>query len=141
MKGTFTPKLDDAHRLALPPRYREELSGGVSIMCAQERCLGIYLKSVMDAMLESYNQVQSTHKKVRDYQRWMQSRLVDVVPDRQGRVLLTSVQRQWAGLERDVVVIGAGNRLEVWNPDRWAEYSLQLDEEFENFDGDILTQF
>jgi len=138
MRGTWTPKLDDKFRLTLPAKYRDELTEEVTVICEQEHCLSIYSRAVLDQMLEPVNQASSTWLDVREYQRWVNSRAEDASPDKQGRITLTPLQRTWAGLERDLVVIGSGNRLEVWNPDRWEEYSPTLDARFANFNGEIV---
>ncbi|MDR2931313.1 MAG: division/cell wall cluster transcriptional repressor MraZ [Propionibacteriaceae bacterium] len=140
MRGTWTPRLDDKSRLTLPAKYRDELTEDVTVVCEQERCLAIYAKAVLDAMMEPVNAAPSTLRDVREYQRWTQYRAEDTAPDKQGRVTITPSQRAWAGLERDVVVIGAGNRLEVWDPDKWAEYSAALDAKFADFDGEIVPR-
>ncbi|MDR2973564.1 MAG: division/cell wall cluster transcriptional repressor MraZ [Propionibacteriaceae bacterium] len=140
MRGTWTPKLDDKFRLTLPAKYRAELTEEVTVVCEQERCLAVYAKAVLDHMMEPLNAAPSTLKDVREYQRWAQYRAEDAVPDKQGRVTLTSTQRTWAGLERDVIVIGAGNRLEIWDPEKWAAYSAELDAKFADFDGEIVPR-
>ena len=137
MRGSWMPKLDDKFRLTLPKKYRFELTDEVTVVCEQERCLGIYAKTVLDALMERINSAPSTVKEVREYQRWSQHRAEDATPDKQGRITITSLQRLWAGLDRDVVVIGAGNRLEVWNPDAWVTYAQSLDDKFADFDGEI----
>jgi MraZ protein len=140
MRGTFMPKLDDKSRLTLPAKYRDELSGEVTVVCEQERCLAIYAKSVLDQMMEPVNAAPSTLRNVREYQRWTQYRAEDATPDKQGRVTITGIQRAWAGLDKDLVVIGAGNRLEVWEPQRWEEYAKSLDDRFADFDGEIVPR-
>jgi len=140
MRGTFTPKLDDKSRLTLPAKYRTELTDEVTVVCEQERCLAIYAKSVLDQMMEPVNAAPSTLRNVREYQRWTQYRAEDATPDKQGRVTITPIQRAWAGLEKDVIVIGAGNRLEVWNPEKWEAYSAGLDARFADFDGEIVPR-
>jgi MraZ protein len=140
MRGTWTPKLDDKSRLTLPAKYRIDLTEEVTVVCEQERCLGIYPRTVLDQMMEPINAAPSTLQNVREYQRWMQARAEDANPDKQGRVILTSAQRAWADLDRDVIVIGAGHRLEVWNPERWIQYSAELDEKFANFNGEIVPR-
>ncbi len=140
MRGTWTPKLDDKFRLTLPAKYREELTEEVTVVCEQERCLAIYAKAVLDAMMEPVNAAPSTLRDVREYQRWTQYRAEDASPDKQGRVTITPTQRAWAGLDKDVVVIGAGNRLEVWEPQKWAVYSAELDSKFADFDGEIVPR-
>jgi len=137
-RGTATPKLDDKFRLALPAKYREELAKEITVVCEMEHCLGVYRRQDFDQAMKEYNDAPTTIRRVRDYQRWMQSRAEDVAPDGQGRITLTPVQRAWARLDRDVVVIGSGNRLEVWNPDDWDDYQAQLERRFQDFDGQIV---
>ncbi|MCL2471200.1 MAG: cell division/cell wall cluster transcriptional repressor MraZ, partial [Propionibacteriaceae bacterium] len=108
MRGTWTPKLDEKSRLTLPAKYRTELTEEVTVVCEQERCLSVYSKEVLDAMMEPVNTAPSTLRNVREYQRWTQYRAEDANPDRQGRITITASQRSWAGLDRDVFVIGAG---------------------------------
>jgi len=138
MRGTFTPKLDDKSRLTVPMKYREELGFHLTVVCEQEHCLSIYAKDVLDQLLEPVNRASPTWLDVREYQRWMNSRAEDADPDHQGRITITPMQRAWAGLDKDVIVIGAGNRLEVWDPARWEEYSKTLDARFANFNGEIV---
>lgn len=138
MRGMSTPKLDDKFRLTLPAQFRAELTEEITVVCELDNCLAVYPRAVMDKMMEPINQASPTIRRVREYQRWMQYRAEDASPDKQGRITLTATQRAWAGLDRDVVVIGAGPRVEIWNPQRWETYSPTLDEKFENYDGNIL---
>jgi MraZ protein len=103
-----------------------------------ERCLALYLPADFEQTMADVNDAPPTFKTVRDYQRWMQSRAEDVSPDGQGRITLTTAQRDWAQLNREVIVIGAGNRLEVWDPGVWAKYQAGLDAQFTDFDGRIV---
>jgi MraZ protein len=136
-KGQATPKLDDKNRLTLPAKYRRELGDEITVVCERERCLGVYRRDVFEAMMQQDAEGPSTFRRIRDYQRWMSSRAEDVTPDGQGRVTLTPQQLTWAEFDREVIVIGSGNRLEVWNPEQWLEYETALDTEFTNFDGRI----
>jgi len=140
MRGTQNPKLDEKSRLTLPAKYRTDLTEDVTVVCEQERCLGIYSKAVLDKMMEPINAAPSTFRNVREYQRWFHSRAEDATLDKQGRITITATQRAWAGLDREVIVIGAGPRLEVWNPEKWAEYAASLDEKFADFDGEIVPR-
>ena len=137
-RGTATPKLDDKFRLALPAKYREELAKEITVVCEMEHCLGVYRRSDFDDTMKEYNDAPATIRRVRDFQRWMQSRAEDVVPDGQGRITLTPLQRSWAHLDREVVVIGSGKRLEIWNPSDWEDYQADLESQFASFDGPII---
>ena len=140
MRGMQSPKLDEKSRLTLPAKYRDELTDDVTVVCEQEHCLSIYPKTVLDEMMKPINSAPSTYLNVREYQRWVNPHADDAALDKQGRITISANQRAWAGLDRDVVVIGAGPRLEVWNPERWAAYSASLDEKYADFDGEIVPR-
>jgi MraZ protein len=134
------PKLDEKSRLTLPSRFRIELTNDVTVVCEQERCLSVYPREVLNRMMNPIYEAPSTFRQVREYQRWSHSRAEDANPDKQGRITITPVQRLWAGLDKEVVVIGAGNRIEIWNPERWIKYAESLDEKFADFDGEIVPR-
>ena len=137
-RGSATPKLDDKSRLALPAKWREQLAKEITVVCEMEHCLGVYRRQDFDEAMREINDAPMTLRQVRDYQRWMQSRAEDVTPDAQGRITLTPTQRAWACLDRTVMMIGSGKRLEVWQPDAWQNRQAELDERFIDFDGRIV---
>lgn len=138
--GTFTPKLDEKGRLTLPAKFRDDFVEGMVITRGQERCLMVYAPDEFAKLLDPVNHAPTTLKQVRDYQRWLLAGASDEVPDRQGRVTVPPHLRSYAGLERDVVVVGAGPRLEVWNPQAWDEYSARLDAGFADYNDEIVPR-
>ncbi len=128
--GTFFPKLDDKGRLTLPAKYREHFAGGVVVTRVQEGCLAVYDVETFDSLDARFESRAINEADVRAYQRWLNSGSHDDVPDRQGRITLPAPLRAFAGLEHDVVVLGAGDRVEVWEPERWEKQSAKLDEVF-----------
>lgn len=135
--GTYTPKLDDKGRLILPAKFREALAGGLVVTRTQERALAVYTKEAFEELMVPVSSAPTTVKQVRDYQRMLAAGASFEVPDKQGRVTIPPILRKYAGLDRDVVVIGAGTRAEIWDEETWAKYSeaseagfSELDEEF-----------
>ncbi len=128
--GTYFPKLDDKGRLTLPAKYREHFAGGVVVTRVQEGCLAVYDVETFDSLDARFEARATSEADVRAYQRWLNSGSHDDVPDRQGRITLPAPLRAFAGLDHDVVVLGAGDRVEVWEPERWQQQSAQLDEVF-----------
>ncbi|MDF1487912.1 division/cell wall cluster transcriptional repressor MraZ [Tessaracoccus caeni] len=135
--GTYTPKLDDKGRLILPAKFRDALAGGLVVTRAQDRALAVYPKETFEQLMAPVSSAPSTVKQVRDYQRMMSAGASFEVPDKQGRVTIPPILRNYAGLDRDVVVIGAMNRAEIWDAEAWQRYSAEseagfadLDEEF-----------
>ncbi|MBK9697464.1 MAG: division/cell wall cluster transcriptional repressor MraZ [Propionibacteriaceae bacterium] len=128
--GTFTPKLDDKGRFFLPAKFREQLSQGLVITRQQDRCLAIWPPEVFASEVATAATGPSTVQRVRDYQRMVSAGASDELPDSQGRLTVPLPLRTYAGLAKDIVVIGAYNRLEVWDAARWAEYSAAQEEAF-----------
>jgi MraZ protein len=120
--GTHTPRLDDKGRLALPARFRPELEGGVVICKGQERCLSIYPAAEFARVTEGLKNAPVTDRRVRDYSRVLFASASDETPDGQGRIRIPPMLRDYAGLTKDCVVIGANTRLEVWDSAAWQTY-------------------
>ena len=120
--GTYTPRLDDKGRLLLPAKFRPQFASGLVMTRGQERCLFLLPPTEFHRQLEAVRQAPVTSKSGRDYLRVFLSGASDEVPDRQGRVSIPPILRAYAGLERDVAVIGVGSRAEVWDLKAWETY-------------------
>lgn len=122
MLGTHLPKLDDKGRIILPAKFRDELAGGVVLTRGLEHCVFVFSAREFDDIQDKIRQAPLTNKQARDFMRLFLSGASDEVPDKQGRVTVPPMLRKYAGLERDLVVIGAGNRAEIWAADAWDAY-------------------
>ena len=120
--GTHTPRLDEKGRLFLPAKYREELAGGLVITKGQERCLYVFPTAEFERITEALRTAPVTAKAVRDYSRVFFASASDEMPDKQGRITIPQPLRDYAGLQRDCVVIGANTRLEIWDAAAWETY-------------------
>ena len=128
--GTHTPRLDDKGRLFLPAKFRDRLAGGLVITKGQERCLYVYDVPEFTRVATQMQQGPTSSKAVRDYVRVFLSGASDEVPDKQGRVTVPTTLRTYAGLTRECTVIGAGNRVEVWDTAAWDTYLGQTEAGF-----------
>jgi MraZ protein len=138
--GTFHPRLDDKGRLALPAKFRDEFADGLVVTRGQDGCLVVYSADEFRALLAPINDAPATVARVRKYQRFLYAWAQEETPDRQGRVTLSTRLREYAGIDRDVVVVGTGNRLEVWDPVSYEDAMAESDEEFRDFDGEIVPR-
>lgn len=120
--GTHRPRLDEKGRLFLPAKYRDDLAGGVVITRGQERCLYVWPVAEFGALTEQLREAPVTHKGSRDFLRMFFAGASDEVPDKQGRVTVPGQLREYAGLGKECVVVGANNRLEIWDADAWQTY-------------------
>ena len=132
--GTYTPKLDDKGRFFLPAKFRGQLAAGLVITRQQDRCLAIWPTEAFLTEVANAANGPSTVRGGRDYQRMVASGASDEEPDSQGRVSIPAPLRTYAGLGSQIVVIGALNRLEVWDAAAWAEYSAAQEEAFAALD-------
>jgi MraZ protein len=132
--GTHTPRLDDKGRLILPAKFRDELAGGVVITKGQERCLYVFPAAEFQRYAAEQAARPMSDKTARAFTRVLFSGAHDEVPDKQGRVTIPAPLRAYAGLERDLVVIGASTRVEVWDAAAWEEYLAQSEDAFADVD-------
>jgi MraZ protein len=120
--GTHTPRLDDKGRLALPAKFRSELEGGLVITKGQERCLFVFPMAEFSRITDLLRTAPVTQRNVRDYSRVFFASASHEVPDGQGRITVPVPLREYAGLTKDCVVIGANTRVEVWDATAWQSY-------------------
>ena len=136
--GTHTPRLDDKGRLFLPAKYREELSAGLVLTKGQERCLYVFPDTEFARITEALRTAPVTAKAVRDYSRVFFASASDEIPDKQGRITIPPGLRDYAGLQRDCVVIGASTRLEIWDAVAWETYLAQQEDAFSDASEEVL---
>ena len=134
--GTYTPKLDEKGRLFLPAKFRNRLAEGLVVTQGQEKCLVVWPQDVFDAEADRVSARPMTSKSARAYTRMLFSSGSEGTLDKQGRIGIPTPLREYAAIERDVVVIGARDRLEIWNPTRWREYEEQALPEYADLDED-----
>ena len=135
--GTHTPKLDEKGRLILPAKYRDELAEGLVITRFQERCLAIWPVATFAELVQGVRGASSSQQ-VRDYQRMLASGASDETPDKQGRVTIPQHLRTYAGLDRDCVVVGAINRVEIWDAAAWQAYEASKESAFADLDDEVF---
>ena len=128
--GTYTPRLDDKGRLALPAKFRSDLEGGLVITKGQERCLFAFPMAEFSRITELLRTAPVTQRSVRDYSRVFFASASHEVPDGQGRITVPAQLREYAGLSTDCVVIGANSRVEVWDAAAWQSYLQGTEQSF-----------
>lgn len=135
--GTHTPKLDDKGRFFLPAKFRDALAEGLVIAKGQDRCLAIYTPAAFMKMAEQASRRPSTLREARSFQRVLSAGASQEVPDKQGRVTIPTGLRAYAGLDREIAVVGAFDRIEVWDLVAWEAYQAAEEENFAQMDGEL----
>ncbi len=125
-RGVSALSLDDKGRLVVPTRYRHALrargDGHVVVtVCDSERCLWLYGLPEWENAERLLTGLSSTHAASQRLKRLIVGHATDCEMDGAGRILLPAPLREFAGLEKRVVLIGQGNKFEIWNEDHWNE--------------------
>lgn len=119
----------------LPPEFRDEVfvqsDQGKVVMTNFDQCIAVYPLPEWLAIEQSFASLNMASQRLRQFQRFFISGAVEVVLDKQGRVLIPQHLRNYAALQKDVVVAGAGRKFEIWDLGR---YEAQRQEMQENFD-------
>jgi len=136
--GTHTPRLDDKGRLVLPARFREGLAGGLVLTKGQDRSIVVWPAAEFAAYAERVNEASRSDPRVQAYQRVLFSGASDEIPDRQGRITVPAALREYAGLDRDVVVVGKSSTAEIWDAATWATYLREQEEAFSGLSEEVF---
>ncbi len=136
--GTYTPKIDAKGRMALPAKFRSQLGAGMVMARGQERCVYLLPQSEFRRIAMQIQHTSMGNKAARDYLRVFLSGAVDQEPDKQGRVLVPPMLRDYARLESDIVVIGVGTRAEIWNRQAWEQYLQEKEQGYSDIADDVL---
>lgn len=136
--GTYAPKLDEKGRVILPAKFRDELAGGMVVTRGQERCLYVFSQREFETIHEKMRQAPVTSKQTRDFMRLFLSGANQETPDKQNRVTIPANLREYAGLDRDLTVIGAGNRAEIWDTEAWNTYYENTESDFVNTTEEVI---
>ena len=119
-RGSYDHVLDEKGRTSLPRDFRDTLSGfkGTPVITALRDCLAIYPAEEFEAIEARLSAASSAIDSVQRYQRLFTGMAHPCPFDRQGRILIPQKLRDWAHLERDLVLAGVGRRIEVWDRTR-----------------------
>jgi MraZ protein len=125
--GEYQHILDEKGRLAVPARFRAELAQGAQVSKWIDGCVALFPRAEWEELAERTAALPVTDQNARTFQRFLFGAAFEVVLDRQGRFVLPGILRDFADLTSQVVVVGARRRLELWSPQRWSQYSAQMD--------------
>ncbi len=123
--GTLTPRLDDKARIILPAKFRPRLDAGLVLTRGKDRCIEVFPSDVYAERVAQLKVGPDSTKAERDRLRMVTSAAMDQTPDKQGRVTIPATLRAYAGLDRDLAVIGAWDHLEIWDAATWAAYEVE----------------
>jgi len=130
-RGTFEYSLDNRGRIPIPARYRASFGNRATLVQSQDGCVEVYTAEAYEKEAELFITQRATRKKARRIRRGFFGRSLDVDLDAQGRILLSPRLRQHGDLKGPVLIVGRGECLELWNPERWSADEEEIDEKYE----------
>jgi MraZ protein len=126
--GEYAHTLDEKGRLTLPAKFRDQLAKGIVVTRGLDGCLFVFTDEDWKQFTATLrDRLPFTQKSARDFARFFFSGAADIIPDRQGRILIPPFLRQHAGLESEVMIVGANSRLELWDTERWRQALLDVE--------------
>ena len=120
--GEYHHSIDDKGRLIIPAKFRSELGDKFIITRGIESCLFAYPEKRWEEIVHKLESLPFTKKDARNFTRFFMSGATVAEFDKQGRINITSPLITYAGIQKDCVVIGTGDRLEIWAKDAWENF-------------------
>jgi len=127
--GEYRYSIDEKNRLAIPVKFRVNLKHGAVVTRGIDTCLFLYPKNEWAQLADKLAKMPISKSKNRAFTRLMLAGAMDVDFDKVGRITLPDYLREYAGINKKVVIVGLYNRLEIWDEDKWAEYKKKSEEE------------
>jgi MraZ protein len=129
--GEYRHTIDTKGRVMMPAKFREELGLSFYVTKGMDGCLFVYSELEWQKMDAKITSLQLSRKEARGFSRLFYAGAMNTSLDRQGRVLIPQNLRDYSGIEKDVVIIGVSDRIEIWSQEKWDIYN---DEEFLNYE-------
>lgn len=120
--GEYHHTIDEKGRLIIPSKWRYDLGEEFIITRGIEHCLYIYSKKDWDSITQKLQTLPFTKKDAREFSRFFLSGAIVTEFDKQGRVNITSPQIAYANITKECVIVGVGNRLEIWSCESWNDF-------------------
>ncbi len=124
--GEYLHTIDAKGRLILPAKFRDALGDVFVVTKGLDKCLFVYGKDEWAILEEKLKQLPLAKAEARAFVRFFFAGAAEVECDKQGRVLVPANLRDYALLDKDVIVLGVSNRVEIWSKATWDEYSEQI---------------
>lgn len=136
--GEFHHNIDDKARIVLPLKFREELGDSFVITRGLEGCLFIYSKIEWNNIVSKLRTLPFTKKDARAFLRFFLSGAVECAADKQGRIALPTPLVNYANLQKQCVIIGVNDRLEVWSEEAFTNYFKENEENISDLAEDLF---
>ncbi len=141
--GEYNHSIDRKGRLILPAKFREiNKESGVEkffITRGLDKCIFMFAEDEWRTQEQRFKSVSFTKQESRSFNRIFFSGAVDVMPDRQGRFIIPQYLKDYAGIKKDVIVIGVSNRIEIWDTNMWKTFYTSSQASFEQIAENMIN--
>ena len=120
--GQYHHTIDEKGRLIIPSKYRDQLGSSFVITRGIENCIYVYPEETFSRLVTQLEALPFTKKDARRFSRFFLSGATAAELDKQGRILLPSSLATYADLKKDCIIVGVGERLEIWDKDAWDDF-------------------
>lgn len=129
--GEYEHSCDSKNRLRIPSKFKKEFCEGAVLTKGNDGCLFLVDKNRFSKILESVSNLPMFDSKLQMPLRMLFSSAVEIEEDNQGRFLLPASLKNFANIQKDVVFVGVGNRVELWSKENWLDYSSKANASFD----------
>lgn len=135
--GEYNHTVDAKGRLIVPSKFREQLGEEFVVTKGLDGCLFVYENSEWKSLEEKLHALPLTNTNARKFSRFFLAGATTCEVDRQGRILLPAILREFATIEKDAVLVGVGSRIEIWSKESWLAANVydDMEEIAENMEG------
>ncbi|OQX88148.1 MAG: cell division/cell wall cluster transcriptional repressor MraZ [Thermoplasmata archaeon] len=141
--GEYTHTLDSKDRFVLPAKFREKIKKlkekKFYLTCGLDGCLFLFTSEVWEEQKRKLDSLSFTKQRARSFTRLYFGRTVDVELDAQGRIVIPQHLKEKAGIKKEVVIVGVGERIEIWDKERWRKFCLENEKHFEEIAETLIT--
>jgi len=142
--GEFEHAIDKKGRLIIPSKFREALKEydieKLYITRGLDKCLFVFTESEWKTQESKFKSIPFTKSEARKFNRIYFAGATQIECDKQGRILIPKYLKDYAGIKRDVMIIGVSNRMEVWSRDEWQKYYSSSKDSFEDIAEKLMMQ-
>ena len=121
--GEYNHNVDEKGRVSVPAKFREDLGASFIVTKGLDNCLFIYSKNEWSTFETKLKDLPLTNPNARNFIRFFFSGACECELDKQGRITLPQNLREYAGLTKDVTIIGVSTRVEIWDREKWNGYT------------------
>ncbi|ARK31102.1 division/cell wall cluster transcriptional repressor MraZ [Halalkalibacter krulwichiae] len=136
--GEYRHNVDEKGRMIVPAKFRDELGSSFVVTRGLDRCLFVYPQQEWKKLEDQLKTLPFTKKDARAFTRFFFSGATECELDKQGRVNIASPLREYAHLDKECVVIGVSNRVEIWSKTIWEDYFAESEESFSEIAENIV---